>query len=533
MKTPEIAICLSGGGYRAATFHLGTLSYLHHLHLDNGDNFLNIVNTMSTISGGTITGLWYMMSLCKGIDEDEAFKNLYQILIAEDIPVTALKEFVQNQKTVHSLIKQMAEVYDEKFFKGECFKLFLDNIDKVHVHHFSANGTDFSNGLAFRYQATQEIKNAGKGSRHGIIGNYQNQIPEKIATQIRLAEILATSSCFPGGFEPLIFPTDFKLATKKENQEYIAATTPIGLMDGGIVDNQGVGPITLAEKQMELDNKNSSNGNSIDLIIISDVASPYMAPYEYKPANIFTKLSLKKLTHLGYGLTTLLCMATIITAIFGSAFWTGVLFALSCISIIHSGVIRYIIYRVNKGLDATPLSKCKNEVKHVTLNSVINLVKSRVSCMLILANSVFLKHIRRLTYSTIYKDDKWKNRRIMNAIYELRDHEKWEEYAKSGTLPKNLIPSNAIQKNSRKAANMATTLWFTDKDKASGTPEAIIAAGQYNICWNLLVYIKKLKESIENTNETHQLILKCEQQLLDDWEKFQKNPMWLFNDQMK
>lgn len=36
----EIAITLSGGGYRAAMFHLGTLSYLNHVAFPNGNLFL-------------------------------------------------------------------------------------------------------------------------------------------------------------------------------------------------------------------------------------------------------------------------------------------------------------------------------------------------------------------------------------------------------------------------------------------------------------------------------------------------------------
>ena len=54
----EIAISLSGGGYRAAMFHLGTLSYLNRIQLPNGKSLLDVVNTISTISGGSITGLW-------------------------------------------------------------------------------------------------------------------------------------------------------------------------------------------------------------------------------------------------------------------------------------------------------------------------------------------------------------------------------------------------------------------------------------------------------------------------------------------
>ena len=77
---PEIAIALSGGGYRAAMFHLGTLSYLYHLQSEEGDTFLDMVNTISTISGGTITGLWYMMQYANDNISDESFRELYHKL---------------------------------------------------------------------------------------------------------------------------------------------------------------------------------------------------------------------------------------------------------------------------------------------------------------------------------------------------------------------------------------------------------------------------------------------------------------------
>ena len=35
----EVALSLSGGGFRAAMFHLGTLSYLNHLRLPDNRPF--------------------------------------------------------------------------------------------------------------------------------------------------------------------------------------------------------------------------------------------------------------------------------------------------------------------------------------------------------------------------------------------------------------------------------------------------------------------------------------------------------------
>ena len=59
-KDLQIALTLSGGGYRASVFHIGVLSYLYHLKLDDGTRMLDHVTVMSTVSGGTITGVNYL-----------------------------------------------------------------------------------------------------------------------------------------------------------------------------------------------------------------------------------------------------------------------------------------------------------------------------------------------------------------------------------------------------------------------------------------------------------------------------------------
>src|SRR5262249_47967676 len=46
---PGVALCLSGGGYRAMVFHLGTLLRLNEL------GWLKKLNRVSSVSGGSIT----------------------------------------------------------------------------------------------------------------------------------------------------------------------------------------------------------------------------------------------------------------------------------------------------------------------------------------------------------------------------------------------------------------------------------------------------------------------------------------------
>lgn len=55
MNNYKIGLALSGGGYRAAAFHVGTLRAFHKLGI------LEKVDVISTISGGSITGSCYCL----------------------------------------------------------------------------------------------------------------------------------------------------------------------------------------------------------------------------------------------------------------------------------------------------------------------------------------------------------------------------------------------------------------------------------------------------------------------------------------
>lgn len=426
----------------------------------------------------------------------------------------------------------MTDVYDDMFFDGKTLGLIFDNIEKIHVHHFSANGTDFSCALPFRYQATKAIENAKEEYKYGFVGNKNNNIPRHIARQIRLSEILATSSCFPGGFEPLVFPTDFKLYKNEENAKYVKHIHPIGLMDGGIVDNQGLEYVKHAEQQLEYNDPDAKNRNVIDLVIASDVSSPYMEPYKAKSFGGLKNISINALMHGFYIAAAVLIVADVASAGKIGYFWTGVLTTLSVISLVTAILVHVIRHKADRMIANSPMKKCKKSIRRLTVNSIVNLLINRCTSLLMLANTVFMKNTRRMAYEILYNDSRWDNRRIMNAIYELRPGENWLSKYKSGELPEWMKPSKEIQQNSKKAANMGTTLWFTDKDKSKKVPEAIIATGQYNICWNLIEYIERLEHDKSNTDETHELIIKCKTQLIEDWMKFEKDPMWLVKEKL-
>lgn len=527
----KLALTFSGGGYRAATFHLGTLSYLHTIKTDNSTLLQHVV-ALSTISGGTITGLRYMLGLSRGESVEDICKSLYSFLTEVDLATTAMNNLSAYDKGQSaSLIRTMAEIYNEKLFEGARLGALMDKLNKIHIEHFSANATDFIHGLPFRFQITRSTSTKQEmETGYGLIGNNKTRIPRKIARHIRLSEALATSSCFPSGFEPLVFPTDFEMGDSQEVKEFMAGITPFGIMDGGIVDNQGIEPILLAEQRMKTQHPDQE-GKCLDLIMISDVSSPYMDAY--KPSDLRLPKAIDKLTikKLSANLWTAGIIATVITAASmlhsHTSFLSGALFVVWLL--VMAGVIGFSFLRkkVIRMAESSIIRDSIPAALNLKFGDIATLIVNRLSSVLLLVSSVFMKHLRRMNYRSTYNDKEWKNRCIMNGVYELRPGEVWEAKIRNKQLPAYLKPSEMIQQNSLKAAAMGTTLWFTKDEIENRVHDALIAAGQYTICWNLLEYIETIKKDPENTGENHKAILACEQQLRADWEAFQQNPLEL------
>ena len=63
----KIGIALSGGGYRAAAYHIGTLRALHRLGV------LDKVDVISSVSGGSITAAYYALNKDNYEDFEKGF----------------------------------------------------------------------------------------------------------------------------------------------------------------------------------------------------------------------------------------------------------------------------------------------------------------------------------------------------------------------------------------------------------------------------------------------------------------------------
>lgn len=505
-------------------FHLGTLSYLYRLKFDNGENFLDCVKTISSISGGTLIALCYIQAILNHEAPSSFFRRFYWLLYKSNPLESALDNLLRRNIASSSLIKEISAIYDEIFFKGEVFGLILSGIENSKIHHFCSSGTDFSNGLQFRFQATHNLRK-NKDFPYGIIGNFKNRINRDIASKIKLSEIMAVSSSFPAVFEPFKFPEDFQFCNDIKESD-LDKLEKISIMDGGVADNQGIEPVILANDQMNLERDSLRRSESIDLIIISDVSSAKIANFDYSiDLPIIKSLSLHRL---GVILDILLIAFIILFSWslhygydFLLGFSTGLIFVLLLLYNLYAKTRKYLS---KKASSIYPfLSYELFKYKKVKEWDVI--LSNRISSLLTLAISVFMKVIRKLKYSTLYADKRWENRLISNIIGELSSEGSWKK--KKSEL---ISPSKEMQSISDIASSTETTLWFSEEHKRRNVPEALLATGQYNICMNLIEYLEKLKKNKNNTGEFHRRLFELEEQLRNDWLEFQKDPMFLIKE---
>lgn len=536
MVKPKIGLSFSGGGYRAATFDLGVLSFLNSVKLGDG-TLLDCVTVLSSVSGGTIPALKYMLAKAQDQPVEDMVKELFSFLRDKDLMDIALKRLSDEKANPElSAIKIMAQIYDEVLFDHKDLGVIMDNFDKIPVKDYTALATDFENSLPFRFRlctgqmskwTTVDGKERSRIS-YAIFGNYENRINRDDARHITPGEALACSSCFPSGFEPMMFPDDFQLSkipgiAKKYKPSF-------GLMDGGISDNQGIESLTMAENHLQSHREDKSlTDKMLDLLIVSDVASPYMSS-AYAPSGplkFMGKLTIGRLRNYGLITAGVFALLLVLALVCGSGFWSGVLAViLAIVGLLNIGgcLLKKKMY---SAIGKTFVGNRATFISHMKLDTMWNLLMNRATSLIMMSSEVFLKRLRQLAYDSIYSDRDWKNRVIKNTVYALREGENWESRNKNNTIPEDLVPSDELQENSDKAASMGTTLWFTEEDKANGMPEALFTAGQYTICYNLLAYIDKIMKDSTNLTPAHNSIIALKDSLLQAWKKFQKDPQWM------
>lgn len=230
----KIGLALSGGGYRAAAYHIGTLRALNRLGI------LDNIDVISSVSGGSITSAYYALHKDDYDDFEHSFKRKLQkgvlssavinlivavVLIAISIwflgwwillPDIFLLFFFCYQLLPFSFwIKRS---YNNLFFKES-------KLSDFPVRPLIAiNSTDVATGTLFTFS---QIKMAGyryKGESKNPIFNHK---------EFPVANAVMASSCVPFAFSPIKISKKYYNVPLKEEEK-----KPL-LIDGGLYDNQG------------------------------------------------------------------------------------------------------------------------------------------------------------------------------------------------------------------------------------------------------------------------------------------------------
>lgn len=561
----KIALSCSGGGYRAASFHLGSMSYLNHVQFA-GAPLLENVKLISTVSGGSITGVVYAMMKQEGRSFTEVYHFLLEQLISIDLLHSGIEmlnpdapwPFAYKRK---NLINVFAVQYDRAFTSGGMMSIF-DKMD-CHLEAVVFNSTEFNHAVNFRF------RNAGSS----YSGNYYTRIPLRQLREVKLADVMAASSCFPGGFEPICWPDDFVHdqspnleALARKNAE--AAISPLGIMDGGIYDNQGVDSILRYKENLPLP--------YFDLIILSDVASPDMKgfqPFKERPKKGLRALTIEKLrakaAKADLGVAYVLWATVIIGLLAPSLFdmdanWlAGMCWTMAGLAFAFIGVRFWIKKQFNRLLFRV-LLKVRGQIspfylkrlglfdiEALSLHRAEPLIMDRVNSLVTLLTSVFLKVVRRLNYNRLYEEEMYRFRRCSTLIKCLtRDNIQKVSAAGATDAPGNsgtAAPARnpgfftghydadigpAIERVVEDAAAFGTTLWFTEQEQLNNVLKKLVVTGQVTMCYNMILYIEQLKNAKDDQYasldpEVRRHVDALYVQCIADWRVFRDRPMYL------
>jgi NTE family protein len=206
-KACRLGLALSGGGFRAAAFHLGVFRKLHALRL------LDKVDLISCVSGGSIAGAFLALNWGKPDALDRLERYLTSRSIAVASVIGGLLEFGKTR------IERLAESYDDDLFDGATLSA-LKQGPRIYL-----NATNLATGNLFFFVA------GGGGPEE--IG--EHELGAVLRPDLQLSRAVAASSAFPPVFDPLTLTKDEY--PPQGDVEYVTLT------DGGVYDNLGVNPL--------------------------------------------------------------------------------------------------------------------------------------------------------------------------------------------------------------------------------------------------------------------------------------------------
>ena len=264
----RVGLALSGGGFRAALYHIGVLAKLAEL------DALRYVEALSCVSGGSIVGAHYYLEVQQLLQtrRDNDIKREDYIAIVQRMQADFLAGVQTNIRTRvfanlwvnlkmafwpgYSRTEHVGELYEKNIFSRAGDRKPRRVMSDLLVHPLGEpdnftpeahnwrraskvpmlvlNATTLNTGHNWQFTATwMGEPTAGIDSEvdanYRLRRMYYGEAPEAYR-RYPLGQAVAASSCVPGLFEPINLP---KLYPDIE----------VRLVDGGVQDNQGIGAL--------------------------------------------------------------------------------------------------------------------------------------------------------------------------------------------------------------------------------------------------------------------------------------------------
>ncbi len=214
-----IALCLSGGGYRAMLFHLGTLWRLNEL------GCLPALDRVSSVSGGTITAAvlacwWPQLQF----DRQGVAAN-FRELVAGPICAMAARSLdipsvLKGLLWFGSASEHVAAAYRRHLYGSKTLQDLPDH------PRFVFNATNMQSKVLWRFSKP-------------YMGDYL--VGRIFSPVLDIATAVAASSAFPPVLSPAILKIDPELfAPGSGSLQHPPFTSRVILTDGGVYDNLGL-----------------------------------------------------------------------------------------------------------------------------------------------------------------------------------------------------------------------------------------------------------------------------------------------------
>jgi len=219
---PGLALCLSGGGYRAMLFHLGALKRLHEI------GCLAQLKRISSVSGGSITAGVLAMNwtrLCPPSGQASAFDNVVTAPIRKLAGITVDGwSIVGGLALPGSINDKVTAAYRKHLFGTRTLR---DIPADTEGPRFIFNATNVQTGALMRFSRPYVADYR--------VGSLRNPA-------IELAVAVAASSAFPPFLSPAHLSFEESDWVKEEGNDLHRApyTTDVILTDGGVYDNLGL-----------------------------------------------------------------------------------------------------------------------------------------------------------------------------------------------------------------------------------------------------------------------------------------------------